>query len=276
MKAIGKVSSLLVIINLLFACSNDKAEVKTNDENSESKTQVQEEKDKNTNGKIEQNDSVEKEVVKTNNVLTEDEILKAIKTQLKTDLSKILPSKLPLSKGKHLTATTKSSANYYEVVFMESDKPIAINNKALKNKHKANVIARLNVKKYSNLTKSSEQIAFEDYSKLGGQKVNLGYGITGYQDAGAGSVFTSWNEGRWALNTRSLTTKGEQGVKLAKEATKLLETNTLPIPKPNGLVHLDVERSGNRITWQKDKIVYTIDQVKDPLDALRIATSFEN
>ncbi|MGE7933967.1 hypothetical protein [Viridibacillus arvi] len=271
MKAIGKVSSLLVIINLLFACSNDKAEVKTNDENSVSKMQVQEENDRNTNGKNEQN-----EVVKTNNVLTEDEVLKAIKTQLKTDLSKILPSKLPLSKGKQLTATTKSSANYYEVVFMESDKPIAINNKALKNKHKATVIARLNVKKYANLTKSSEQIAFEDYSKLGGQKVDLGYGITGYQDAGAGSVFTSWNEGRWALNTRSLTTKGEKGVKLAKEATKFLETNTLPFPKPNGLVHLDVERSGNRITWQKEKIVYTIDQVKDPIDALKIATSFEN
>ncbi|MGE7625283.1 hypothetical protein ACQKMD_20395 [Viridibacillus sp. NPDC096237] len=274
MNAIGRVLSLLVIINLLFACSNDKVEVKTNAENSKSDTQVKE--DKNKNDKIEGTYNTKNEVGKTNNVLTEDEVLKAIKTQLKTDLSKILPSQLPLNRGKHLTATTKSTANYYEVVFMESDRPIAINNKALKNKQQATVIARLKVKKYASLAKSSEQIAYEDFSNLGGQKVDLGYGISGYQDAGAGSAFISWNEGRWALTARARTTESKQGVKLAKEATKFLETNTLPIPKPNGLVHLDVEHSGNRISWQKEKIVYLIDQVKDPMDALKIATSFEN
>lgn len=274
MKAIGRVLSLLVIINLLFACSNDKAEVKTNTENSKSNTQVREDKYK--NDKIEQNNNTDNEDAQTNIVLTQDEVLKAIKTQLKTDLSKILPSQLPLDKGKHLTATTKSTANYYQVVFMESDKPIAINNKALKDKQQATVIARLKVTKYASMTKSNEQIAYEDYSNLGGQKVDLGYGISGYQDAGAGSAFVSWNEGRWALTARARTTDAKQGVKLAKEATKFLETNTLPIPKPNGLVHLDVEQSGNRITWQKEKIVYLIDQVKNPMNALKIATSFKN
>ena len=66
------------------------------------------------------------------------------------------------------------------------------------------------------MQEASEQVAFENFSELEGQPIDLGYGITGYQDAGA----------------------GESGEKLAREATEFLETHTLPIPKPNGLLTL--------------------------------------
>ncbi|MBK3493838.1 hypothetical protein JFL43_02975 [Viridibacillus sp. YIM B01967] len=280
MKTVVRVLSPLLALSLLSACSSDSGEVKQNEQTSENNTQAEMNQTSNVNkDNIENNDqkgTSKNESERTNHILTQDEVLKVIKTQLKTNLSKILPSQLPLEKGKHLTATTKSAANHYEVVFFKSNESISINNKLLKKNKAVTVIARISVKKYDSLTEASEQVGFEDFSKLGGEAVDLGYGIKGYQDAGAGSIFTSWNEGRWALTARARTTDVKEGEKLAHEATEFLETHTLPIPKPNGLVHIDVEKLGNRIIWQKENIVYTIDQVKDPMVALEIATSFDH
>lgn len=57
------------------------------------------------------------------------------------------------------------------------------------------------MKKYPNLEKSNQAISFQDFANNGGSKIDLGYKITGYQDAGTGHYWTNWNEGRWALST---------------------------------------------------------------------------
>lgn len=205
---------------------------------------------------------------------TQAEALKNIKGQLKTNFPIILPKGLPLTKGTFLTATTNAEANQVEVLFFESKEYLPINDTRLKNSQNATIIARLVVKQYPNAKEANEQISFENYSQNGGQKVDLGNNIRGYQDAGAGSLWTGWNEGRWALAAHTRTDNPEAGLKLAKQAVQYLETHMLPIPKQNGFARLDVYKSGNIIVWQDEKLVYTLDSINDPLKALEIAAGF--
>lgn len=262
MKPIMNVIVPVLSISLLGACSANSTKEKPIIEANEVQNN-------------EQNVLSENEINESNKPLTQDEVIESIKPQLKTDLTKILPNQLPLEKGKNLTATTKASRSQYEVVFYESNKQIPINDQALRNDQQATSIARVTVKKYDSVEEASDQIAYEEFSKLGGEPVDLGFDLTGYQDAGMGSLWTSWNEGRWALTAHGRLTDGDKGKILAQKAVEYLETHSLPIPKPNGTVHIDVYQSDNRITWQKENITYTIDQVKDPMNALEIVTSFE-
>lgn len=252
----------ILTVSLLSACSTSDDEKKITNDSKEQSLEVQ----------SDQNLPTEKQATQNKRAMTQAEVIEAIKTELKTDLTKLLPSELPLENGKYLTATTKSDESYYEVIFYESVDPVSINHQNLADDQ---IIARFYAQKYERVQEASEQVAFEDFSEIGGQTIDLGYGITGYQDAGAGSMWTSWNEGSWAIAAHTHTSEGKRGAKLAKEATKFLESHTLPIPKPNGFAHIDVYQLDNRITWQKENIVYMIDQVKDPMTALEIATSME-
>lgn len=262
MKFLTPISTTALTVILLSACSTSDDVNKMTNNNKEQISETQSDK----------NFPQQNETNQTEQTMTQAEIIDALKTDLKTDLTKMLPSELPLEEGKYLTATTKSDANNYEVVFYESDEPVAINHETLAANQ---IIARLKAQKYESIQEASEQVGFENFSEFGGQPIDLGFGITGYQDAGAGSMWTSWNEGRWAIAAHTHTSEGEKGENLAKEATEFLETHILPIPKPNGFAHIDVYQSDNRIIWQKESTVYIIDEVKDPIIALEIATSIE-
>ncbi|MGE7694881.1 hypothetical protein ACQKNC_12270 [Lysinibacillus sp. NPDC094177] len=206
--------------------------------------------------------------------ITQAGVLKNIKDQLKTNLPITLPKGLPITEGAFLTATTKAETNQVEIVFLESKEYLPINDIKLKQPDRATVIARLSVQQYESTDETNKQISFENFSQNGGQEVDLGFNIKGYQDAGVGSLWTGWNEGRWAVATHTRTDNPETGVKLAKQAVQFLETHMLPIPKQNGFAHLDVYESGNLIVWQDGKLVYTLDSIKNPLKALEIATAF--
>lgn len=190
-----------------------------------------------------------------------DDELEKIKATINTDLIVKLPTNLLLENNEHLTAETQSDNNNYKVAFYKDDKKTKI--------------AVLDVEKKSSAYDAKEQVAFEEYKQIGGEEVDLGYDIIGYQDAGAGSVFTSWNEGRWALSTRTLTEKSEDGVELSKEAVKFLEKNTLPIPNEYGSIKLDIEGDGNLALWQEGNVLYSLSEVDDPMDLLKILVSFK-
>ncbi|MEG0443140.1 MAG: hypothetical protein RR567_03930 [Carnobacterium sp.] len=208
--------------------------------------------------------------------LTQQEVLEAIGNELYTDAPIKLPKQLPMKEGKHLSATASSKSGMYAIVFYESDEPIPINNEQLTDgTSSAEEIARLTVQQYPSQKEADEQIAHQTFSEQGGQEVDLGYDIKGYQDAGAGSVYTGWNEGQWVLASHARTENSEQGAALAKEAVEFLENNLLPIPDPHGFAHLDAEQGDNRILWQDRMTVYTIDQVVNPIDALMIAVAFD-
>ncbi|WP_155593332.1 hypothetical protein [Lysinibacillus cavernae] len=205
-----------------------------------------------------------------NSVTTET--LQRIEDQLHSDLPIKMPTTLPVARDAFLTATTRSKGDQVEIIFYESKENMPINDIRLKKS--AAVIGRLIVKQYKSAEGASTQIAFDNFSQNGGQEVDLGYHIKGYQDAGAGSLWTGWNEGRWAIATHTRTDNPEAGVKLAKQAVEYLESHMLPIPKQYGMAQLDAYQSGNLVVWQDEKLVYTLDSIKDPLKALEVATAF--
>lgn len=118
----------------------------------------------------------------------------------------------------------------------------------------------------------TELVGHQDYTQAGGQPVQLNKAITAYEDAGAGSVFTSWNEGNWAMSVRALTANPEKGVALAKEIVDYLDTHLLP-PPVVGSLHADAEGGDNQvITWQMDHQLYHLEG-NDIMTLLAVATS---
>ncbi|MFJ5767500.1 hypothetical protein ACIP9C_19315 [Lysinibacillus sp. NPDC093210] len=258
----------LLTISMLSACTTNEEKVSEQDHTQQDHTQEEQQSNENENA------TTETKSEDTVSSITQAEALKTIKEQLGTELAVVMPNNLPLTKGNFLTATTTGSDKQAEVLFLESKEYIPVNDVKLKNASNATAIAKLTVKLFDSIDEASKQISYEDFSKNGGQQVPLGYNINGYQDAGAGSLWTGWNEGRWALATHTRTENPAAGVDLAKQAVEYLESHTLPIPHENGLVHLDVYESGNLIVWQDGKLVYTLDSIKDPMKALAIASAF--
>lgn len=293
MKYSKQLVSCIIATCLLSACSaNAEKGTSNSDTNSESTVQVDtnsQTTEEKTNTDDENEQQQTSEIKKTTDDTTtsstnnssvtnkEDQtkMIETIKKEVKTSgLPVELPTILPLKDGKYLSATTKAGKNNYSIVFYESDKNVKINDPSLRKAPKKSIIAKYKVIKYIDLNKVNTEISYEDFSKVGGQKVNLGHQIIGYQDAGAGALWTSWNEGRWALATHTRATKPEQGLELAKKAVEFLETNTLPVPKPNGSIHLDaIKSTENNVKWQNNNIVFSVEKVQDPIDALKIATS---
>ncbi|WP_312753543.1 hypothetical protein [Rummeliibacillus suwonensis] len=283
--------SCMLVVGLLSACStnkdNDDSATKTEQtDQGETGTQTTEETTQTDDETVTEQDPTNEDEQTTNSnddhssetINNEQvDIINTIKKQLKTDLPVKLPTFLPLKDGKYLTATTKGEKNKYTVTFYETDQKVKINDPSLKKLSQKSRIASYKVVKYDSVQKANEVISFENFSKAGGQKVNLGHNIIGYQDAGAGALWTGWNEGRWALATHTRTTKPEQGLELAKQAVDFLEDNMLPIPKPNGSIHLDAisPSTENNVKWQNNNTVFTVEKVKEPIDALKIATSIK-
>lgn len=165
-----------------------------------------------------------------------------------------LPTDFPVSKGSYLTAITTTNNNVITFNFYETPTKIAINDKTIK--QNGTYMGQLTITKYDSKELASEEIDQTVFNS--GQAVDLGYGITGYQDAGAGSLFTSWNEGRWSIIARSLTEKAEESLATAKETFEFLETNMLPVPKDYGYLHIDAEQTGTMAKWQKENYLYAM------------------
>ena len=165
-----------------------------------------------------------------------------------------IPTDFPVSKGSYLTAITTTDSNAITLNFYETSSKMSVNDKAIK--QDGTYIGQLTITKYDSKDLASEEIDQTVFDS--GQAVDLGYGITGYQDAGAGSLFTSWNEGRWAIIARSLTEKAEESLATAKETVKFLETNMLPVPKDYGNLHVDAEQTGTMAKWQKENYLFAM------------------
>lgn len=165
-----------------------------------------------------------------------------------------IPTDFPVSKGSYLTAITTTDSDTITLNFYETPSKMAINDKAIK--QDGTYIGQLTITNYDSKDLASDEIDQTVFDS--GQAVDLGYGITGYQDAGAGSQFTSWNEGRWAIIARSLTEKAEESLLTAKDTVEFLETNMLPVPKDYGYLHVDAEQTGTMAKWQKENYLYTM------------------
>lgn len=194
--------------------------------------------------------------------------------EIAVDFDVKLPEEVPVSADKQVSATVESDANYYEVTYFETEETLAINENELVDE---GAVLRIIGRAYDTSEEANQQVGYEEIQE-GMPEVDLGYGITGYQDAGAGSVFTTWHEGRWSFTMRAANDelrRGE-GEELAIEIVNKLEGQTLPIPHENGAGILssgkndDVET--NRLAWQDGDVLYEV-YMNDALQLIDLVTN---
>lgn len=213
------------------------------------------------NGQSEELGTEYKEPVKSNENVTSDSNARNTNFEsiIPSDWDIQLPTDLPVTKGKHLTAIASSKQNVVTFEFYQTDKQLEMNDPKIK--ESGQLVGQLVITKHATAKSAGEEIDKTVFSD--GEAVDLGHGITGYQDAGAGSIFTSWNEGRWAIIARSTTEKSEESLTIAKETVEFLETHMMPIPEQYGHLHIDANDQGSLATWQKEKFVYTLTNFGD-------------
>lgn len=206
--------------------------------------------------------------------ITQEQIIEDIKDEIVVDFKVKLPEELAVADGRHLSAVVVSEEDYYEVTFIEADEPLEINDPKLFDE-KALLIVRGKI--HQSTEAAGKEIGYQPIQE-GMPEVDLGYGITGYQDAGAGSSFITWHEGRWSFIMRSRNDEAGNaaGEKLAKEIVEKLEKQTLPIPHEQaaGTFSSGEDRTvdTNRIAWQEEDIVYEV-YGEDALHLIDIVTN---
>lgn len=261
-----KLIILPFIMLMMTACGNEDTEaVQTQDP--EPKVDDVE----NDNGQTDESDTETKEPVKPNTNAASGSKAGKVNFQsiIPSEWGIKLPTDFPVNKGKYLTAIAGTKKNLATFKFYATDKPLDLNDPNIKNS--GELVGQLVITNHPTVKSASEEIDQTVFSE--GEAVDLGYGITGYQDAGAGSLFTSWNEGRWAIMARSTTVKSEESLKTAKETVKFLETHMLPIPKQYGQLHIDAKQKGSLAKWQKQKNVFTLTDFGD--NTLKWLVTFE-
>lgn len=175
--------------------------------------------------------------------------------------------------AEYLTAATTSTADQgnFRVLYYAEANAIAVNDLAV---NELQPIASFEKKSYGSDAEAAA--AVNQIIDNGGNPIDLGYGIKGYQQGAAGSTFLSWQEGNWSMVVRASNIGGEVAEPLAKEAVAYLETAMLPAPRNVGQISLTASVSdsyqNNSVVWQKGTIVYTI-QHFDAVQALKMAVS---
>ncbi|MGX7150942.1 hypothetical protein [Enterococcus ureasiticus] len=199
----------------------------------------------------------------------------AVLNQLNKDFpNNQLPQAILTSQtAEYLTAATTSAADQgnFRILYYAEDHGITVNNLAVND---LQPIASFEKKSYGSNDEAAG--AVNQIIDNGGRKIDLGYGITGYQQGAAGSSFLTWQEGNWSMVVRASNIGGEVAEPLAKESVAYLETAMLPAPQNVGQISLTASISdsyqNNSVVWQKGTTVYTI-QHFDALQALKMTVS---
>ncbi|MCI1858244.1 MAG: hypothetical protein LKI80_08800 [Sporolactobacillus sp.] len=198
------------------------------------------------------------------------DLLAQIRGRLKGRDDLRLPRTVPVAGGHYLSAQVHSRTNGYTVTFKQTDRVRPLNDAAL---NQAETVVSIKAITYENHAAAEKQLNYHKYSSSDGSPVDLGYHITGYRDAGAGTAGISWNEGRWSLAVLSPTADADKGVALAKQVVKKLETIALPAPQRYGRVQLYTDDNQDFVSWQNGKTIYTLTDTADSSTLLSIAAT---
>ncbi|WP_317946269.1 hypothetical protein [Carnobacterium maltaromaticum] len=280
---ISKGIFLLASLLLLGGCtggSSDSMKKKTSEiTNTSSENSVSKSDQSSESSKKAEDSSVTPE-----NGLTLDQVMDAVKNQLETQVVIRLPTSIPLSNPNlHVSVATVSDATSYHVIFFESKEPIPINNNALNDPNQASQIVTISALRYPSVSEANVAVGYQKADAgyengVGG--IDLGHGLTGYENAGAGSQFIGWNEGNWYLDVRSsLANTTQPGRQIATKIVEKLEKELLPAPNSVGKIQADVtdnKPNQTSIVWQEEDSVYTIESSIDVLSTIGIATSFDD
>lgn len=90
--------------------------------------------------------------------------------------------------------------------------------------------------------------------------IDLGSGVQGTIDRGAGQAYLTWQAGRWSVTVHASPVMGQDPVAMSKQLVALFNQYSLPIPSQVGAGNFDVTDNGlnQTITWQEGAILYKI------------------
>ncbi len=132
-------------------------------------------------------------------------------------------------------------------------------------------------KTYGSASEAQAEINYQTAAMTQGlPKVNLGYGIIGTIDSGAGQKYLHWNEGRWSLGVHAVAVNDEDPVPTARKVVELLERYYLPTPDKYGAGSFSVASSSGQqaptLKWQAGNSVYSL-EAKDLTVLVRMAST---
>lgn len=270
MKKISAVFCALLCVVLISGCSFGGSDQGKKSSSSESSSSSQAasgssaQSDQNTSSSGRSSDS------SAENDTSAADVLNEIRSRLQGHSNLRLPSSVPTADGKYLSAQVESSSDGYSVTFKQTNHPVKINDVSLKN---AKTIATVKAVTYASKNAAQNQISYHKYGSTDGSSIDLGYHITGYADAGAGTAGISWNEGRWTLAVLSPTSDADKGTDLAKQIVKFLEKTALPAPQPYGTIQIYTDSRKDIVRWQNNKTIYTVSDTSNPTTLLSITST---
>src|SRR5699024_11942944 len=90
-------------------------------------------------------------------------------------------------------------------------------------------------KEFNNQTQAASYVTNQPGYTTGNQQglptVNLGEGITGTLNSGAGQQMLQWNEGYWAFTVRASAVQGQDPTQTAKQIVSESQTRYLQAPQ---------------------------------------------
>ena len=117
-------------------------------------------------------------------------------------------------------------------------------------------------KEFNNQAQAASYVTNQPGYTTGNQQglptVNLGDGITGTLNSGAGQQMLQWNEGNWSFTVRASAVQGQDPTPTAKQIVNELQTVYLPAPQNHGVGTFDIATNTYTLTWQKNNKVYSV------------------
>ncbi|GEK34240.1 hypothetical protein [Kurthia sibirica] len=213
------------------------------------------------------------EALSKSTIMPAEVLQKSIKKSIATPIAIVLPQRIPVAKNPYITAKTTSTATSYKVVYYALKKPTTVNSPQALHASKKDAILRITAKKYHSQAMAMKKIESVNHFTAAGKVIAIMPTVKGYQDAGAGSQWTSWKMGRWSLTSHTTTNRPTADVTRAQQIIRYLQKHQLPIPRQNGVVIIGEDGQKNAVIWQNGAVVYTLDYTAKALDVIQAATS---
>lgn len=161
----------------------------------------------------------------------------------------------------HLNVRYSGNANGYTIYYSVGYTAKRLNDPTLSSQTPYLILSK---KTYASKAAAAQAIRhYDDSSTAGLPTVDLGHGLTGTIDAGAGQRYLTWKEGHWQLTVHAAAVNGEDPVPTARHIVELLEQFYLPAPDDRGTGTFEVSvGDGQRpqiLTWMRGNVVYTME-----------------
>ena len=171
---------------------------------------------------------------------------------------------------RYLTARVTANADGYEVFYYLMEEPVPVNAPELEEEAPYLTAGAI---VYDSAEGARAGVNYEPEMETG-QPSDLGQGITGYMDSGAGSARIVWHEENWSflVHRRNGEGAGEEITGQARTIAGKLRYLHLPSTEEVGAGTFDMSGYGsaaNTLQWQAEHVVYSV-HFSDPLELIDI------